>query len=771
MPVSTRSQVNVIQDQNEDERISMRSDQENTHLGNHHHLRNPHHGLKEKMKALTQLYEQQKQSSIALRNPSPKPDGTRYSTHPSVDLLAAGGGSSKQESENKKKSRIVENHVMRENSMPISTVTKAYVLPRPPPSPMGAAEEDAKENIAVMEVGGATANGEKIVGFNCPRREPVSTTVARKLSMGSSYTAPDPKGKPGGGGGGAGGGGGGGGCATGDGGDAEVIVKNVAEPEDVTVKQGKIGSRILVFVRLRPLSKKEKEASSRSCVRIVNQKEVYLTEFANENDYLRLKRLRGRHFTFDASFPDSSSQLEVYSTSTSELVEAVLQGRNGSVFCYGATGAGKTFTMLGTVENPGVMVLAIKDLFNKVRQRSWDGNHIVHLSYLEVYNETVRDLLSPGRPLLLREDKQGIVAAGLTQYRAYTTDEVMVLLQQGNRNRTTEPTRANETSSRSHAILQVMVEYRVRDESNNVTNRVGKLSLIDLAGSERALATDQRTLRSLEGANINRSLLSLSSCINALVEGKKHVPYRNSKLTQLLKDSLGGACNTEANEEITQIPNSETNQTKLLLELQKENHDLRAQLARQQQKLLVVQAQSLAAASPTPSTLSSIMTTPPTSCRRKEGRTRPSFLAGNCFTPDTKKKVAKETVKELKQTVKMLEAAMEKMKKDFGLQIKQKDELIREMSQKAANRAVVKPSSRPKEAAAGELKSPSGRFMSPAARDKKRSFWDITTASSPSVVTLNGRKTRSHVSKESPAAPSMLLQPGFARQKPESLRL
>lgn len=151
----------------------------------------------------------------------------------------------------------------------------------------------------------------------------------------------------------------------------------------------------------------------------------------------------------------------------------------------------------------------------------------------------------------------------------------MALLQQGNLNRTTEPTRVNETSSRSHAILQVVtriyglldslkfydhvdsffcfailcniqvvVEYRVKDASMNVVNRVGKLSLIDLAGSERALATDQRTLRSLEGANINRSLLALSSCINALVEGKKHIPYRNSKLTQLLKDSLGGACNT-----------------------------------------------------------------------------------------------------------------------------------------------------------------------------------------------------------------------------------
>ncbi|KAF5818072.1 putative plus-end-directed kinesin ATPase [Helianthus annuus] len=821
--VATRSQVNVIQERNE-----MRDEQDNPNLGNRHQLRNPHHGLKEKMKALTQLYEQQKQSSISLRNPSPKPDKVRFSTHPSVDLLSS--GSCKQESE-KRKLSVVENQVMRENSMPVSTVSKTYILPQqPPPQPIAAVAEDAKENIAVAvdggggggnaekivvmrensmpasmvsrtyilpqqpppqppaaaedardkvaaAVGGGGGNGEKIVGFTCPpRRGVVTTNVVRKLSMG---------------------GGGGGYAAAGGGG--EGVVKNAAESEGVTVKLGSVGSRILVFVRLRPLSKKEKEVGSRSCVRIVNQKEVYLTEFANENDYLRLKRLRGRHFTFDAAFPDSSSQLDVYSTSTSELVEAVLQGRNGSVFCYGATGAGKTFTMLGTVENPGVMVLAIKDLFNKVRKRSCDGNHVVHLSYLEVYNETVRDLLSPGRPLILREDKQGIVAAGLTQYRAYSTDEVMMLLQQGNRNRTTEPTRANETSSRSHAILQVMVEYRVKDECNNIINRVGKLSLIDLAGSERAHATDQRTLRSLEGANINRSLLALSSCINALVEGKKHVPYRNSKLTQLLKDSLGGPCNTvmianispsnlsfgetqntlhwadrakeirtkayEANEEITKIPNAETDQAKLLLELQKENHDLRAQLARQQQKLLMVQAQSLAAASPTPSTISSILTTPPTSCRQKERKPK-SFLPRNCFTPESKKKAPEETVKELKQTIKMLEAAMEKMKKDHGLQMKQKDDLIREISQKGGKRVVTKGNLRPKETETGELKSPSSRFMSPAVRDKKRSFWDITTANSPSVVTLNGRKTRSHVVKELAAAPSMLLQPGFARQKP-----
>ncbi|CAL0301818.1 unnamed protein product [Lupinus luteus] len=440
-------------------------------------------------------------------------------------------------------------------------------------------------------------------------------------------------------------------------------------------------------------------------------------------------------------------------------------------------GAGKTYTMLGTVENPGVMVLAIKGLFSKIGQRSCGGSHVVHLSYLEVYNETVRDLLSPGRPL-------GIVAAGLTQYRAYSTDEVMALLQQGNQNRTTEPTRANETSSHSHAILQVVIEYRVRDSSMNTIKRVGKLSLIDLAGSERALATDQRTLRSIEGANINRSLLALSSCINALVEGKKHIPNRNSKLTQLLKDSLGGTCNTvmianispsilsfsetqntihwadrakeirlkvsDANEDLLPVPEIETDQAKLILELEKENHNLRIQLAKQQQKLLTLEAQSLAAhSSPTPHSATSL-STPPTSAQPiDKRRTRSSFLAGTFFTPESNKKGAELA-----------------------------DDLIHKLSQKSGKQAVdevgkrvvTRGSLRPKETNNGELKSPCYRFRSLVASTvKKRSFWDITTTNSPSVATLNGRKTRSHAISEPTTAPpprsSMLLQPGFARQR------
>ncbi|KAF7806316.1 kinesin-like protein KIN-8A isoform X2 [Senna tora] len=670
MPVSTRSQI-IISQGHQNEPIT---EQRIRNRGNHQEdgrgttttlpLKNPHHGLKEKMKALTLLYEQQKQASLALKNSSFKHhEDPRFTTHPSVQLLGGGDSSTKQHKQKPKP-----HNVMRENTIPNSNITRTFVVPQPPE------EEDSKENLV--------AGTDRIVGFTCPRKP---TAVARKLSLGAT-TAPPPEVKGNGGG------------------------------TEESEKIGKIENRILVFVRLRPMGKKEKEAGSRCCVKIVNRREVYLTEFASENDYLRLNRLRGRHFTFDASFPDSATQQEVYSTTTSELVEAVLQGRNGSVFCYGATGAGKTYTMLGTMENPGVMVLAIKDLFSKIRQRSFDGNHEVHLSYLEVYNETVRDLLSPGRPLVLREDKQGIVAAGLTQYRAYSTDEVMALLQQGNQNRTTEPTRVNETSSRSHAILQVVVEYRVRDGAMNVINRVGKLSLIDLAGSERALATDQRTVRSLEGANINRSLLALSSCINALVEGKKHIPYRNSKLTQLLKDSLGGTCNTvmianispshlsfgetqntlhwadrakeirtkacDTSEDVMAMGETETEQAKLVLELQKENRELRMQLAKQQQKLLILQAQSLAAnasSSPTPpSATTTGTTTRGGTLRPKETNSemRSLLVLFRYFTCVSPEAIDRRQVSSMNSSIKHKKLLIDLQDKEVLYDIDYKDEFI-----------------------------------------------------------------------------------------------
>lgn len=205
----------------------------------------------------------------------------------------------------------------------------------------------------------------------------------------------------------------------------------------------------------------------------------------------------------------------------------------------------------------------------------------------------------------------------------------------------------------------------------------------------------------------------------------------------------------DVNEE-TQIPDSETDQAKLLLELQKENRELRMQLARQQQKLLTIKAQSIAA------------TSSPTLNEKQKPRS--SLSVGNCFSPVSRTKFANQTVKELMKTIRSLETEIQRMKKDHALQMKHKDNCIHHLSLRGAEivekrgKGVKRNSSKAKEPPEGNLRSPAHQFLSPAPTAKKRRFWDITTANSPSVATLTGRKTRSHFTTEPLAAPSMLLQ-------------
>lgn len=207
--------------------------------------------------------------------------------------------------------------------------------------------------------------------------------------------------------------------------------------------------------------------------------------------------------------------------------------------------------MIGSEQEPGIMVRVMEDLFlYSHKEGAKHGvQHKVSVSFLEVYNENIRDLLSDVQEYLdLREDPiKGPVVASITEIEACSGKEIMQLLHQGNSRRSQAPTAANEVSSRSHAVLQVVVECRDRAPGTVANIKVGKLSLVDLAGSERAANTKNVGQRLLEGANINRSLLALGNCINALGEkGNKgnFVPYRDSKLTRLLKDSLGGNCRT-----------------------------------------------------------------------------------------------------------------------------------------------------------------------------------------------------------------------------------
>ena len=195
----------------------------------------------------------------------------------------------------------------------------------------------------------------------------------------------------------------------------------------------------------------------------------------------------------------------------------------------------------------GVMVLSMRDIFAKMEARKLNSGYKLCISYLEVYNESIRDLLNPeSGKLALRESAAGgCEVSNLTKHYPTNADEVFKLISTGNENRSQSPTEANSNSSRSHAVLQVMIEQHDRGAGIKRAIKTGKLSLIDLAGSERASASKNRGQLMTEGANINKSLLALSSCINALCKAKNaHVPYRNSKLTRLLKDSLGGNCRT-----------------------------------------------------------------------------------------------------------------------------------------------------------------------------------------------------------------------------------
>lgn len=217
-------------------------------------------------------------------------------------------------------------------------------------------------------------------------------------------------------------------------------------------------------------------------------------------------------FTFDHVLDENSTQLTVFELTTRPLIDSVLDGFNATVFAYGATGCGKTHTISGTESDPGIIFLTMQDLYQRIE--AMKENKVVELSvtFLEVYNETIRDLLRPegekAATLALREDLTlGVTVAGLSQHYPKNAEEVMNLLIIGNRNRTISPTEANAVSSRSHAVLQVNVRQRPRTASIHTDFTVATMSIIDLAGSERASANNVRGRGRDEGSNINRSLL------------------------------------------------------------------------------------------------------------------------------------------------------------------------------------------------------------------------------------------------------------------------
>ncbi|XP_072047757.1 kinesin-like protein KIF9 [Amphiura filiformis] len=249
----------------------------------------------------------------------------------------------------------------------------------------------------------------------------------------------------------------------------------------------------------------------------------------------------------------NASQDQMYSEVASDMVTQLMEGYNGTLLCYGQTGAGKTFTMTGTTENykhRGVIPRSISQVYREIANRP-EHSINVRISYLEIYNETMFDLLSTlpsnfmGFPSMsITEDEFGVNIKGLSMHAAATEEEALNLLFEGETNRAIAAHSMNSVSSRSHCIFTIHVETRSRTESTAMYMK-SKLNLVDLAGSERLSKTGSEGKTQTEAMYINKSLTFLEQTIIALADKRReHVPYRQTKLTHALKDSLGGNCNT-----------------------------------------------------------------------------------------------------------------------------------------------------------------------------------------------------------------------------------
>ncbi|XP_052801351.1 kinesin-II 95 kDa subunit-like [Mya arenaria] len=255
-------------------------------------------------------------------------------------------------------------------------------------------------------------------------------------------------------------------------------------------------------------------------------------------------------FTFDSVYDWNSKQRDLYDETFRDLVDNVLQGFNGTIFAYGQTGTGKTFTMQGVKNDPelrGVIPNSFEHIFNHI-SNSENQQYLVRASYLEIYQEEIRDLLSKDQKkrLELKERPDtGVYVKDLSSFVTKSVREIEHVMNVGNQNRSVGATDMNEHSSRSHAIFIITIECSEEGEDGENHIRVGRLNLVDLAGSERQAKTKAEGQRLKEATKINLSLSALGNVISALVDGKStHIPYRDSKLTRLLQDSLGGNAKT-----------------------------------------------------------------------------------------------------------------------------------------------------------------------------------------------------------------------------------
>ncbi|XP_069051063.1 kinesin-like protein KIF13A isoform X3 [Lepisosteus oculatus] len=320
-------------------------------------------------------------------------------------------------------------------------------------------------------------------------------------------------------------------------------------------------SKVKVAVRVRPMNRREIELNTKCVVEMEDNQTVLHPPPSNSKGE---NRKPPKVFAFDYCFwsMDESNvtkyagQEVVFKCLGEGILDNAFQGYNACIFAYGQTGSGKSFSMMGNGDQPGLIPRLCCSLFERVSEQDSESHTFkVEVSYMEIYNEKVRDLLDPKgsrQSLKVREHKVfGPYVDGLSQLAVTNFEDIESLMSEGNKSRTVAATNMNEESSRSHAVFSIIITQTLYDlQSGNSGEKVSKVSLVDLAGSERVSKTGAAGERLKEGSNINKSLTTLGCVISALADqsagkGKnKFVPYRDSVLTWLLKDNLGGNSKT-----------------------------------------------------------------------------------------------------------------------------------------------------------------------------------------------------------------------------------
>uniref|UniRef100_A0AAY4D8P2 Kinesin-like protein n=1 Tax=Denticeps clupeoides TaxID=299321 RepID=A0AAY4D8P2_9TELE len=316
------------------------------------------------------------------------------------------------------------------------------------------------------------------------------------------------------------------------------------------------GASVKVAVRVRPFNSREIGKESKCIIQMSGNTTTILNPKQPKDN---------KSFNFDYSYwshtsPEDinyASQQQVYRDIGEEMLQHAFEGYNVCIFAYGQTGAGKSYTMMGKQEKDqqGIIPLLCEDLFTKINDSSNDNrlSYSVEVSYMEIYCERVRDLLNPKNKGNLRVREHpllGPYVEDLSKLAVTSYSDIQDLMDAGNKARTVAATNMNETSSRSHAVFNIIFTQKEHDsQTDNTSEKVSKISLVDLAGSERADSTGAKGTRLKEGANINKSLTTLGKVISALAEMKKKkvesfIPYRDSVLTWLLRENLGGNSRT-----------------------------------------------------------------------------------------------------------------------------------------------------------------------------------------------------------------------------------